>query len=185
MKNNPYLVNNISQPAVILDVISIIFHMVFDGIERGQPVHVPADYPLLSKQRGHKTLSLDEVKSKLSQYDIIESDCGVSSSYLRFRHPQGSDCFEEGDLIYLCRSGLFHLNIDANGALLDITAEFHGYSPEFLSQIVTDFPDNNYLPDEELILGLSNNRINNRVIDNAEFLSGLQKAGAFNEIQLD
>lgn len=77
--------------------------------------------------------------------------------------------------------GLFHIKIDTKGALFDICSDFHGYTPEFLYQLIKDFPGHNYLPDERLLMEISNSSI----IDNAEFLSGLKETGSFIEIELD
>jgi hypothetical protein len=89
---------------------------------------------------------------------------------VRLKHQNGKDLFEPGEFIYSCRSGHFHFKIDFHGALEEIISDFDNKVPEFITQLILDFPGKNYEPDDKLLkdidtCGLMNNR---------KFLNGLK-----------
>jgi hypothetical protein len=126
-------------------------------------------YSLIPDEKMTTDLSLKGIRSRLSQYEIIHSDSAVSSTFIRLKHPNKWDIFEEGEFIFNCETGCFHFLINSNGALSEIISEFHGTTPAFLLLLVQDFPGNNYQPDEELFKEMSANKC----VDSREFLSGL------------
>ena len=160
----------ITRYPLLLDAVSIIFHNVMIGIKRGKPVHMGLGYAsLMNCGRGVKDFSLRSIKDRLSAYGIIFSESSLSSSYVRLNHPEESDFFEEGEFIYTCNSGYFHFRFGSNGTLYDIISDFDKGTPEFLSQLIRDFPGNNYLPDHQILKRISINGM----MDQKSFLTGL------------
>jgi hypothetical protein len=143
---------------------------VYESIIQGNPAHMSFNFhSLIPDEKKVTDISLKEIRSRLSQYEITHSDSAVSSNFIQLKHPNKWDIYQEGEFIYNCRTGCFHFLINSDGVLSEILSEFHGFTPAFLPLLVQDFPGKNYQPDEELFKEISaNNRVGNR-----EFLSGL------------
>ena len=124
---------------------------------------------MIIKIPSKKIPSLDEIRKRLSEYEIVFSESAVSSNYIRFKHSNGTDIFKEGEFIYSCRSGSFHFQFNSSGALFDLFSEFDDKTPEFIHHLIKDFPGSNYLPDRELLQELSKTSL----IENNKFLEGL------------
>jgi hypothetical protein len=163
-------IQSVNRYPLFLDAISVIFHNVLEGIAQGKPAHMSlSDYSLIPEDKMVIDLSLKGLRSRLSQYEIIDSDSAITSSCILLQHPNKWDIFEEGEFIYNCKTGYFHFLLNSNGALSGIISEFHGTTPAFLSFLVQDFPGNNYQPDEDLFKEMSVSK----GVGSREFLSGL------------
>lgn len=165
------IIQRIDHYPLLLDATSIIISNVLDGIKNGKPIHMSVgDYSLIDGGGKERTLPLNEIKIKLSHYEIVASESAISGSFIRLKHTADKDVFEEGEFIYTCSTGSFHLKFDSYGTFAEMISDFNGDTPEFISQLVNDFPGNNFVPDEELLEEISNTDI----VENHVFLSGLQ-----------
>ena len=156
---------------LLLDTITIVFDNVLEGIIRGKPIHMGLGYDSLIKDsEASIDLSAQEMKNHISEYRIIYSNSAISSSHVRFEHPQNKGIFEQGEFICICKSGYFHFKFNSEGALEDVFSDFDGDTPEFIYQLFKDFPDNNYDTESQLLDEIKKNGL----IDNIEFLDGLK-----------
>jgi hypothetical protein len=161
---------SITRYPLLLDTISIVYGNVIEGIIKEKPIHIGFGYDSLIKDsEARMDFSVQEIKNHISQYRIIYSDSAISSSYVRFEHPQNKGIFEQGEFICTCKSGYFHFKFSSEGALEDVFSDFYSDTPEFIYQLFKDFPDNNYDTGNQLLDEIKKNGL----IDNIKFLDGL------------
>jgi hypothetical protein len=180
-KSNSTLSQSIVRYPLFLDAISIVFFKVIDGILKGKPIHMSLGYSSMIKDTDVLIdLSVQGIHNRLSRYTIIYSNSDVSSNFVRLRHPQNMDIFEPGEFLCSCRSGFYHFRFSSEGALEETFSEFNGYTPEFICQLIEDFPNDNFQPKGKLLEEINNNGL----IDYSTFLDGLNPRPPI-EIEVD
>ena len=155
---------------LLFDAIAVILYHVNTGIRHGQPVHMSVGpFALVAHEYRGQELSINGLRSILLHYDIVSSDSAVSSNFIKLKHRKVYDIFESGEFVYTCQTGTFHFKINTDGTLDEIFSEYDGRTPEFIEQLVNDFPENNYSPCELLRREISTKHL----IDTQAFLAGL------------
>ena len=161
---------NIDRYPLLVDSLTIILHNVIEGIIKGKPVHMSLTYDSI-KIVAPRTVdfSVHRIRTHIRKYSITYSSSAISGSYIRLKHPVKCGFFEKSEFICSCRSGYFHFRFNSDGVLEDIISDFYGRTPDFIPQLIKDFPDDNYQPKSELIDEINKNGI----IENFEFLNSL------------
>lgn len=153
------------------EAISVIIVNVIDGIKTGSPIHMGLGYSSVILDDGFiDEISHQKIKDHLSRYCIVHSNSAASGCNVRLRHQNGQDLFEPGEFIYSCKSGYFHFKCDSNGAIEEIISDFDGKVPEFVTQLIIDFPGKNFEPDDKLQKDIATYGY----IDDIQFLNGLK-----------
>ncbi len=168
--NNEEIPKLIRYP-VFHKAFGIIIQNILQGLFNNLPVHIGIDnYVFVKRYKEYRKTPLTWWEDHISIYRVVGCSVAVSSVWIQLNQRRISDIFEEGTYFYNCVSGSFEITIDPKGLCLSILAEFDGKTPNFIPQLLQDFPDCGYPSEDELLQDLSNNRI----ISDKTFLKGLR-----------
>lgn len=144
--------HNLTTYPVLRRTIATIIYNILVGLFNNNPIHIGIDnlYFVQNYQSYEKT-SLKFWENHLSAYQVIYGSVAVSSIVIKLEHKLRSDIFEEGTNFYNCRSGSFEIEVNPEGELSQIIAEFDGKTTSFILQLLDDFPEGAYPEKDELI----------------------------------
>jgi hypothetical protein len=91
----------------------------------------------------------------VATYSVVDCSVAVSSIWLRLSTERTNDIFGTGTFFYNSKSGSFEIEVNSEGELSEIVAEFNGRAPSFILQLFKDFPDGAYPNKNEFMKDLT------------------------------
>jgi len=156
---------------ILLKTISSIIHKIIIGLVNNEPVHIGIDGLYIIKDlQPYAQASQGFWESHLSAYQIVYGSAGISSMVIKLGNKNTFDIYEEGTYLYNCQAGSFEIEIDTNGRLSEIVAEFDGKTPSVIPQLLYCFPEEAF----PSLKKLKDEITHCEIVDDKLFLSELQ-----------
>ncbi len=150
---------------------AVVIHNILKGLLNDLPVHIGIDnYDFVKNYQEYETMPLTWWEEHISAYRIVKCSVAVSSVWIRLNQRRTNDIFEAGTYFYNSDTGFFEVTINPKGWFSEIFADFEGWTPGFIPQLLQDFPACGYPNKDELLQDISNNGI----INDTTLLEGLR-----------